>query len=60
MPPVSADLNRIKEAVVRLIDNANLYSPKDSPITITAEQTGDFSPPASPTAARASTTSNRP
>jgi two-component system sensor histidine kinase KdpD len=41
VPPVSADLNRIKEAVVQFIDNANLYSPKESPITITAEQTGD-------------------
>jgi two-component system sensor histidine kinase KdpD len=26
---------------VQLIDNANLYSPKDQPITITAELTGD-------------------
>jgi two-component system, OmpR family, sensor histidine kinase KdpD len=26
---------------VQLIDNANLYSPKDEPITVTAEQTGD-------------------
>src|SRR3984957_10980665 len=41
LPPVSADLDRIKEAVVQFIDNANLYSPKESPITISAEQTGD-------------------
>src|SRR5215475_5047746 len=41
LPPVSADLDRIKEAVVQFIDNANLYSPKDKPITITAELTGD-------------------
>jgi two-component system, OmpR family, sensor histidine kinase KdpD len=41
VPLVSADLDRIKEAVVQFIDNANLYSPKESPITITAEQTGD-------------------
>jgi two-component system sensor histidine kinase KdpD len=41
LPPVTADLDRIKEAVVQFIDNANLYSPKDQPITITAEQTGD-------------------
>jgi two-component system sensor histidine kinase KdpD len=41
LPPVRADLERAKEAMVQLIDNANLYSPKDLPITITAEQTGD-------------------
>jgi two-component system sensor histidine kinase KdpD len=41
LPPVRADLERAKEAMVQLIDNANLYSPKDSPITITAELTGD-------------------
>ena len=41
LPPVRADLERAKEALVQLIDNANLYSPKDKPITITAERTGD-------------------
>lgn len=41
MPPVRADLSKIKEALVHLIDNANLYSPKDQPITISAELTGD-------------------
>jgi two-component system, OmpR family, sensor histidine kinase KdpD len=41
LPPVRADLERAKEAMVQLIDNANLYSPKDQPITITAELTGD-------------------
>src|SRR6266571_5894348 len=41
LPPVRADLERAKEALVQLIDNANLYSPKDKPITITAELTGD-------------------
>src|SRR5580700_1164874 len=41
LPPVNADLERVKEAVVQFIDNANLYSPKEQPITITAEQTGD-------------------
>ena len=40
LPPVRADLGRAKEALVQLIDNANLYSPKDKPITITAELTG--------------------
>lgn len=41
LPPVRADLERAKEALVQLIDNANLYSPKHKPITITAELTGD-------------------
>lgn len=41
LPPVRADLERAKEALVQLIDNANLYSPKEEPITITAELTGD-------------------
>lgn len=41
LPPVRADLERAKEALVQLIDNANLYSQKDKPITITAELTGD-------------------
>ena len=41
LPWVRADLGRAKEALVQLIDNANLYSPKDQPITITAELTGD-------------------
>src|SRR5262245_16723752 len=39
LPAVRADLQRAKEALVQLIDNANLYSPKDQPITISAEQT---------------------
>jgi two-component system sensor histidine kinase KdpD len=41
LPLVRADRERAKEAMVQLIDNANLYSPKDQPITITAESTGD-------------------
>jgi two-component system sensor histidine kinase KdpD len=41
LPPVRADLERAKEALVQLIDNANLYSPGNQPITITAELTGD-------------------
>jgi two-component system, OmpR family, sensor histidine kinase KdpD len=41
LPPVRADRERAKEALVQLIDNANLYSEKDRPITITAELTGD-------------------
>src|SRR5207237_897508 len=38
---VRADLERAKEALVQLIENANLYSPKEEPITITAELTGE-------------------
>jgi len=41
LPPVRADLVRIKDALVHLIDNANIYSPKDQPITISAEVAGD-------------------
>ena len=41
LPPVRADHERAKEALVQLIDNANLYSAKEQPITITAELTGD-------------------
>jgi two-component system, OmpR family, sensor histidine kinase KdpD len=41
LPSVRADRERAKEALVQLIDNANLYSAKDLPITITAELTRD-------------------
>ena len=41
LPMVRADLERAKEALVQLIDNASLYSSPDQPITITAELTGD-------------------
>jgi two-component system sensor histidine kinase KdpD len=41
LPAVRADLNRIKDALVHLIDNANIYSPKEEPITISAELAGD-------------------
>jgi two-component system, OmpR family, sensor histidine kinase KdpD len=41
LPTVRADRERAKEALVQLIDNANLYSERDQPITITAELTGD-------------------
>jgi two-component system sensor histidine kinase KdpD len=42
LPLVRADRSRSKDILVQLIDNANLYSPKDQPIAITAELTGDF------------------
>jgi two-component system sensor histidine kinase KdpD len=39
--PVNVDRERVKDALVQLIDNANLYSPKDQAITISAELAGD-------------------
>jgi two-component system sensor histidine kinase KdpD len=42
LPLVEADLDRAQDILVKLIDNANLYSPKDQPIIITAELNGDF------------------
>jgi two-component system, OmpR family, sensor histidine kinase KdpD len=41
LPAVRADRERAREALVQLIDNANLYSAKDQPITVSAELTGD-------------------
>ena len=41
LPLVRADLSRMKDALAHLIDNANIYSPKDQPITISAELNGD-------------------
>jgi two-component system sensor histidine kinase KdpD len=41
LPAVRADANRAQEILVQLIDNANMYSAKDQPITITAELNGD-------------------
>jgi two-component system, OmpR family, sensor histidine kinase KdpD len=37
LPPVYADFNRIKDVLVRLVENADAYSPKETPITISAE-----------------------
>ncbi len=42
LPPVEADAARIKDVLVRLIENADSYSPKDRPITITAEVKGNY------------------
>src|SRR6266849_6587924 len=42
LPPVEADLDRAQDILVKLIDNANQYSPKVEPIIITAELSGDF------------------
>jgi two-component system sensor histidine kinase KdpD len=42
LPSVRADAIRAKDILVQLVDNANLYSPKGEPITISAELIGDF------------------
>ena len=42
LPPVRVDFDRIKDVLVRLIENADAYSQKDQPITISAEVHGDF------------------
>jgi two-component system, OmpR family, sensor histidine kinase KdpD len=42
VPQVRADLDRTKDILVQLIDNAHLYSPKDQPVTISADVNGDF------------------
>jgi two-component system sensor histidine kinase KdpD len=42
LPPVRADATRAREVLVQLLDNANLYSARNKPITITAERSGDF------------------
>jgi len=41
LPLVRADLQRTKDILVQLIDNAHLYSPREQSITISAELTGD-------------------
>jgi two-component system sensor histidine kinase KdpD len=42
LPRVQADLERTKDILVNLIDNANLYSEKEEAITVSAEPTGDY------------------
>lgn len=41
LPPVRADLERAREALAQLLDNAIQYSPAGEPITVTAEPSGD-------------------
>src|SRR5215467_11137458 len=41
LPRVRADVNRAQEILVQLVDNANIYSPKGEPITISTELSGD-------------------
>jgi two-component system sensor histidine kinase KdpD len=40
LPRVRADVPRAKEVLVHLLENANLYSGKDQPITVSAESNG--------------------
>jgi two-component system, OmpR family, sensor histidine kinase KdpD len=42
LPMVRVDVDRAREALVQLIENANQYSPPDQPITISAEASGNF------------------
>ncbi len=42
LPRVRVDVERAREVLVQLIENANQYSPPDQPITITAEASGNF------------------
>ncbi len=42
LPPVEADIERAQDILVKLIDNANLYSSREQPIIITAELAGDY------------------
>jgi two-component system sensor histidine kinase KdpD len=42
LPPVRADLPRAKEVLVHLLENANLYSEKDRPIIVGAENNGSL------------------
>jgi two-component system sensor histidine kinase KdpD len=41
IPPVRADLTRAKEVLVHLLENADLYSEKDQPIVVSAENNGN-------------------
>ena len=42
LPSVRADLELAKDILIQLVDNANLYSKKETPITISAEGNGDY------------------
>jgi two-component system, OmpR family, sensor histidine kinase KdpD len=41
LPPVWSDFQRVKDVLVRLIENAGAYTSSDLPITISAEVSGD-------------------
>jgi len=40
LPPVTIDLERIKDVLVHLLENAGKYSPAESPVQVTAEAKG--------------------
>ncbi len=42
LPEVRADIDRAKQVLTQLINNANNYSPAEKPITISAELSGNF------------------
>lgn len=42
LPRVRVDVERAREVLVHLIENANQYSPPNEPITITAEASGNY------------------
>jgi two-component system sensor histidine kinase KdpD len=42
LPFVRADLGRVQNAMAQLLVNAHSYSPPDQPISITAEESGEF------------------
>jgi two-component system sensor histidine kinase KdpD len=42
LPPVRADLNLAKKALVQLVENAIKYSSRHAPIVITAESNGRY------------------
>jgi len=42
LPAVRVDLSRGKEVLVQLLENANLYSGKNTPIVVTAESNGNL------------------
>jgi two-component system, OmpR family, sensor histidine kinase KdpD len=41
LPPVRADLDRMREVICHLVDNAHHYSPIEKPIRISAEAAGN-------------------
>ena len=42
LPPVRVDVERAKEVLIHLIENAHQYSPLDQPITVSAEANDSF------------------
>jgi two-component system, OmpR family, sensor histidine kinase KdpD len=42
LPAVMVDLDRMKQALVQLLENAHRYSPEGEPITVSAELNGNF------------------